>query len=34
MDICDFLTTFWRTEDITTLVERLYDFVREIQTTL
>ena len=33
LDICDFLTTFWRTEDITTLVEQLCDFVREIQTT-
>nr|DAG02242.1 MAG TPA: Cyclic nucleotide-gated cation channel protein [Siphoviridae sp. ctmqu18] len=29
----DFQTTFWRTGDITTLVEQLCDFVREIQTT-
>jgi len=33
LDIGDFQTTFWRTEDNTTLVERLCDFVREIQTT-
>nr|DAM62630.1 MAG TPA: hypothetical protein [Herelleviridae sp.] len=34
LDICDFQTTFRRTGDITTLVEHLCDFVREIQTTL
>jgi len=34
LDICDFQTTFWRSEDITILVEHLCDFVREIQTTL
>ena len=33
LDICDLLTTFRGTEDNTTLVEQLYDFVREIQTT-
>nr|DAU09839.1 MAG TPA: hypothetical protein [Caudoviricetes sp.] len=33
LDICDFLSTFWRTEDFTTLVEQLCDFVRGIQTT-
>nr|DAI46360.1 MAG TPA: hypothetical protein [Caudoviricetes sp.] len=33
LNICDFLSTFWRTEDNTTLTEHLCDFVREIQTT-
>ena len=33
LNICDFLSTFWRTKDNTTLVEHLCDFVREIQTT-
>lgn len=33
LDICDFLSTFSRNRDITTLAEHLCDFVREIQTT-